>query len=119
MLGEVLRVFAPMNPPNESLRFRASKRSDVWKSDVEFPFSPPYNPKQKTKKEGEAIESRSNLKFRNLRVYLFILIDNRNILCTTLYLNTRYELAVNLYTLCVLSKTIRKNISVLIVCCNN
>lgn len=75
-----------MNPPNESLRFRASKRSDVWKSDVEFSFPPPYNAKQKTKKEGEVIETRSNLKFRNLRVYLFILTDNRNILCAILYL---------------------------------
>lgn len=75
-----------MNPPNESLRFRASERSDVWKSDVEFPFPPSYNAKQKTKKEGEVIEPRSNLKFRNLRAYLFILTDNRNILCAILYL---------------------------------
>lgn len=75
-----------MNPPNESLRFRASKRSDVWKSDVEFPFPPPYNAKQETKNEGEVREPRSNLKFRNLRVYLFILTDNRNILCAILYL---------------------------------
>lgn len=92
MLGEVLRVFAPMNPPNESLRFRASKRSDVWKSDVEFSFPPPYNAKQKIKKEGEVIETRSNLKFRNLRVYLFILTDNRNILCAILYLiDSKFE----------------------------
>lgn len=81
-----------MNPPNESLRFRASKRSDVWKSDVEFSFPPPYNAKQKTKKEGEVIEPRSNLKFRNLRVYLFILTDNRNILCAILYLiDSKFE----------------------------